>query len=71
MELDFTADQDELRASVRAVLDRECAVRDVRALVEARVRGEEPHDGPDGPTLDRRLWHTVTALDWPGLTIAA
>ncbi|MDQ3148266.1 MAG: acyl-CoA/acyl-ACP dehydrogenase [Actinomycetota bacterium] len=71
MELDFTADQDELRASVRAVLDRECAVHDVRALVEARVRGEEPHDGPDGPTLDRRLWHTVTALDWPGLTIAA
>ena len=56
MQLDFTADQEELRASVRSVLERECPISLVRALVEKGTR-------PDG------LWEQMVALDWPALTI--
>jgi alkylation response protein AidB-like acyl-CoA dehydrogenase len=63
--LDFTDEQEELRGSVRAVLARECSVGAVRALVEARVRGEDTGDD----ALDRRLWRTTAGLDWPALTV--
>ena len=62
MQLDFTADQEELRASVRTVLEKECTHAVVREHVEHVVRGE-PSDAPD------RLWKTFVALDWPALTI--
>jgi alkylation response protein AidB-like acyl-CoA dehydrogenase len=65
VDLDFTPEQEELRASVRAVLDRECSIAQVRELVEARVRGDDVGDD----ALDRRLWRTTAALDWPGLTV--
>ena len=35
MELDFTSDQEELRASVRSFLDKECPLELVRAVVES------------------------------------
>lgn len=71
MDLDFTADQDDLRASVRTVLDRECSIRAVRALVEARVRGLDPGEGDGGDALGRTLWEVAAGLDWPGLTIGS
>ncbi len=56
MDFEFTSEQEELRRSVRAVLDRECPISLVREVVEKDVR-------PDG------LWATLTGLDWPALTI--
>jgi alkylation response protein AidB-like acyl-CoA dehydrogenase len=56
MELDFTPEQDELRASVRAVLERECPIALVRGIVE---RGEDAS----------ALWKRMLDLDWPALTI--
>src|SRR5436309_10861107 len=57
MELEFTADQDELRDSIRAVLVRESPVALARAVVE---RDERP----------TALWTTMVELGWPALTIA-
>src|SRR6202158_4904564 len=57
MELEFTADQDELRDSIRAVLVRESPVSLARAVVE--------HD--ERPTA---LWATMVELGWPALTVA-
>jgi alkylation response protein AidB-like acyl-CoA dehydrogenase len=57
MELDFTADQDELRDSVRTVLAKESPISLARAVTEG--------DG-DGA----KLWATVTELGWPALTVA-
>ena len=57
MELEFTSDQDDLRASVRAVLVGECPIALVREVVEK------------GTTADE-LWRRMVELDWPGLTIA-
>src|SRR6478672_2873642 len=57
MELEFTADQDELRDSIRAVLVRESPVTRARAAVE---RDERP----------AALWATMVELGWPALTIA-
>ena len=57
MELEFTADQEELRASVRAVLARECPMSLVREVVEKGT----PADG---------LWARMVELDWPALTIS-
>jgi alkylation response protein AidB-like acyl-CoA dehydrogenase len=56
MELEFTAEQDDLRDGVRAVLARECPMSLVRAVVE---------DGaaPEG------LWKQMVELGWPALTI--
>jgi alkylation response protein AidB-like acyl-CoA dehydrogenase len=56
VELAFTADQDDLRDSIRAVLAKESPVRLARSVVEDGTR----------PTA---LWETVTRLGWPGLTV--
>jgi alkylation response protein AidB-like acyl-CoA dehydrogenase len=63
MQLDFTADQEELRDSVRAVLAKECPPSVVRAHVEATVAGR-PSD------VGRQLWDTFAGLDWQALAIA-
>ena len=56
VELEFTAEQEELRSSVRSFLEKECPVELVRAVVEA---GRAPD----------ALWASMVALDWPALTI--
>ena len=62
MQLDFTPDQEELRSSVRSVLEKECTRGFVREHIDHVVR-DEPSDGPE------RLWKTFVSLDWPALTI--
>jgi alkylation response protein AidB-like acyl-CoA dehydrogenase len=57
MQLEFTAEQEELRDSVRAVLARECPISLVREVVE---KGTPPEG----------LWTRMVELDWPALTIA-
>src|SRR6476620_6714699 len=57
MELEFSADQDGLRDSIRAVLTKESPVRLARAVTEHAVRPDE-------------LWTTMTALGWPALTVS-
>ena len=47
MLLDFTPDQEELRASIRQVLDKECPASFVRAHVDHVVR-DEPSDAASG-----------------------
>ena len=56
MELEFTAEQEELRTSVRSFLEKECPIEAVRAVVET---GEAPE----------KLWGSMVALDWPALAI--
>ena len=56
MDLEFTSEQEELRASVRSFLDKECTLAVVRAVVESA----EP------PTA---LWQSMVALDWPALAV--
>jgi alkylation response protein AidB-like acyl-CoA dehydrogenase len=56
MELEFTSDQDDLRASIRAVLVKESPVSLARSVVEQGAR-------PDA------LWSTMVDLGWPALTI--
>jgi len=56
MELEFTPDQDDLRDSIRAVLQKESPVSLARAVVEHDER-------PDA------LWSTMVDLGWPALTI--
>src|ERR1700680_2999719 len=56
MELEFTADQDELRDSMRAVLAKESPVGLARRVVDEGIR-------PDA------LWATLTGLGWPALTV--
>ena len=56
MELEFTADQDELRESVKAVLARESPIGLAREVVEKGIVAE-------------RLWQQAVALDWPSLTV--
>ncbi len=56
MELEFTGEQEELRASVRSFLEKECPIEVVRALVET---GEAPE----------KLWDSMVALDWPALAV--
>jgi alkylation response protein AidB-like acyl-CoA dehydrogenase len=54
--LDFTAEQDELRDGVRAMLARECPISLVREVVEK------------GTTPDA-LWSQMVELGWPALTV--
>ncbi|MGZ4753546.1 MAG: acyl-CoA dehydrogenase family protein [Acidimicrobiia bacterium] len=61
MELDFTAEQDALRATVRAVLSAECSPTMVRELVEARTAGK--------PAAADALWGHMVELGWPALTV--
>ena len=56
MHLDFTAEQDELRDGVRAMLARECPISLVREVVEK------------GTTPDA-LWSQMVELGWPALTV--
>jgi alkylation response protein AidB-like acyl-CoA dehydrogenase len=56
VDLEFTEDQEELRASVRSFLEKECPLSVVRAVVET---GEAPE----------KLWASMVSLDWPGLAI--
>jgi alkylation response protein AidB-like acyl-CoA dehydrogenase len=56
MELEFTAEQDELRDSMRAVLAKESPVSLARRVVDHDER-------PDA------LWATLTELGWPALTV--
>ncbi len=56
MQLDFSDEQDELRAGVRTVLERECAIGAVRELAEKST------------TLDS-LWSQMVDLGWPALTV--
>jgi alkylation response protein AidB-like acyl-CoA dehydrogenase len=64
VQFDFTEEQDALRGSVRAVLERECPISLVREVVEKTVAGGTP----DAPA---RLWQQMTELGWPALTIPA
>jgi alkylation response protein AidB-like acyl-CoA dehydrogenase len=57
VELEFTSEQEELRSSVRAFLQRECPLELVRAVVES---GEPPE----------KLWGSMIALDWPALAVS-
>ncbi len=61
MELDFTADQEELQATVRTVLAEQCSPAVVREIVEARTAGKPA--GADG------LWGHMVELGWPALTV--
>src|SRR5262245_54755385 len=63
MQLDFSAEQEELRDAVRAVVAKECPTSVVRAHVEAIVSGQPSDAG-------RVLWETFVGLDWQALTIA-
>jgi alkylation response protein AidB-like acyl-CoA dehydrogenase len=54
--LEFTAEQDELRDGVRAMLARECPIALVREVVEK------------GATPDA-LWAQMVELGWPALTV--
>ncbi len=56
MQLEFDDEQEELRASVRSFLEKECPIDVVRAVVET---GEAPE----------KLWGSMVALDWPALAI--
>jgi alkylation response protein AidB-like acyl-CoA dehydrogenase len=56
VELEFTAEQEELRTSVRSFLEKECPIDLVRAVVET---GDAPE----------KLWGAMVALDWPALAI--
>jgi alkylation response protein AidB-like acyl-CoA dehydrogenase len=56
MELEFSADQDELRDSIRTVLAKESPVALARRVVET---GERPDE----------LWQTMVDLGWPALTV--
>jgi acyl-CoA dehydrogenase len=56
VELEFTGEQEELRASVRSFLEKECPIGVVRAVVET---GEAPE----------KLWGAMIALDWPALAV--
>jgi alkylation response protein AidB-like acyl-CoA dehydrogenase len=56
VDLEFTSEQEELRASVRSFLDKECTLAVVRDVVESG-------------TLPAALWQSMVALDWPALNV--
>jgi alkylation response protein AidB-like acyl-CoA dehydrogenase len=56
VDLEFSGEQEELRASVRSFLDKECTLGVVRHVVES---GEAP----------TALWAAMVSLDWPALAV--
>src|SRR4051812_19429293 len=56
MDLEFSDEQQQLRESVRTVLERECTPALVRDVVEK------------GATADK-LWARMVELGWPALTV--
>jgi alkylation response protein AidB-like acyl-CoA dehydrogenase len=56
MQLEFTTEQEELRDSARAVLDRECPPNVARRVVE---KGSPPD----------ALWDRMVELGWPAITL--
>src|SRR5262245_52074808 len=56
MELDFTAEQEELRDAIRAVLTKESPIALARRVIETGARADE-------------LWSTFIELEWPSLTV--
>ncbi len=56
MELDFSEDQQELRATARAFLERECPMTLVRSVVEKGAPADD-------------LWSHMIELGWPALTV--
>jgi alkylation response protein AidB-like acyl-CoA dehydrogenase len=56
VDLEFTSEQEDLRASVRSFLEKECPPEVVRAVVETG----EPAD---------KLWEAMVSLDWPALAV--
>ena len=56
MQLEFTSEQEDLRDSVRVVLERECPMTLVRAVVGTGV-------APDA------LWKHMVELGWTALTV--
>ena len=61
MELEFSPEQEQLREGVHAVLERECPISLVRALVEKRWTG--------GDAEPEELWAHMVELGWPALTV--
>lgn len=58
MDFELSDEQEQLRDSVRSVLERECPPAVVRAAYEGRLDGE--HD---------RLWRVICELDWPAIAV--
>src|SRR5437763_7090618 len=56
MELEFSEDQQGLRSTVRAFLERECPMTLVRSVVEKGATAEQ-------------LWDHMVDLGWPALTV--
>jgi len=56
VELEFTDEQQELRASVRNFLEQECPIALVRSVVEMGAAADD-------------LWAQMVALGWPALTV--
>lgn len=61
MDLAFTEDQESLRSSVRAVLERECPMTLVRSVVEKGPAASAAGVGA--------LWQQMVSLGWPALTV--
>jgi alkylation response protein AidB-like acyl-CoA dehydrogenase len=58
MDFELSEEQEQLRDSVRSVLERECPPAVVRAAYEGRLDGEGD-----------RLWGVITGLDWPAIAV--
>src|SRR5262245_50191954 len=57
MDFGFTPEQEQLRAQVRRVLDKELPLERILAL------SAKPH------AFDRGLWTRLAELGWPGITV--
>jgi alkylation response protein AidB-like acyl-CoA dehydrogenase len=58
MDFTFTAEQQDLRQTVRGVLEKECPPSVARAVMEG-----------EGDEATARLWSTLVDLDWPALAL--
>jgi alkylation response protein AidB-like acyl-CoA dehydrogenase len=70
MDLEFSPEQEQLRAAVRAVLSRECPPSLVRAMAETDATGAAM-EGSARTAGSDRLWARMVDLDWPALTVPA